>query len=160
VHKSAYMKKNFSGAQLSTLYRHMTGDDFHNPDTMLVLFSFGGKVNAVADDATANAQRNSIFKMCFQTFWPDAADDDFYVGWARDIYEDVFASTGGVPVPGDTYEGCYINYPDNDVADPARNRSGVPWPLLYYRGNYLRLQQVKRRYDPRDIFHHALSVQP
>ncbi|RZU53779.1 FAD/FMN-containing dehydrogenase [Krasilnikovia cinnamomea] len=160
VHKSAYMKQNFTDAQARTLFRHMTRDDFHNPDTMLVLFSFGGKVNAVDTHATANAQRGSIFKMCFQTFWPDPADDAFYVGWARDIYQEFFATTGGVPVPGDAYEGCYINYPDNDVADPAHNSSGVPWPLLYYRGNYPRLQRAKRRWDPRNIFRHALSIQP
>jgi hypothetical protein len=160
VHKSAYMRKNFTDAQIRTLHKHMTGEDFHNPDTMLVLFSFGGKVNDVAADATANAQRDSIFKMCFQTFWADAEDDDFYVGWARGIYEAVFGSTGGVPVPGESYDGCYINYPDNDVADPAHNRSGVPWPLLYYRGNYPRLQRVKRRWDPRDTFRHALSIRP
>lgn len=160
VHKSAYMRKNFTDAQIRTLHKHMTGDDFHNPDTMLVLFSFGGQVNDVAADATANAQRDSIFKMCFQTFWADAEDDDFYVGWARGIYEEVFGSTGGVPVPGESYDGCYINYPDNDVADPAHNRSGVPWPLLYYRGNYSRLQRVKRRWDPRDTFRHALSIKP
>jgi len=160
VHKSAYMKQNFTDAQIRTLYRHMTGADFTNPDTMLVLFSFGGKVNEVDSGATANAQRSSIFKMCFQTFWPDPSDDDFYVGWARDIYEEVFATTGGVPVPGEVYEGCYINYPDNDVADPAHNKSGVPWPLLYYPGNYARLQRVKRRWDPANVFRHALSVQP
>ncbi|MEV6635135.1 FAD-binding protein [Actinoplanes sp. NPDC051470] len=160
VHKSAYMRRNFTDAQIRTLHKHMTGDDFHNPDTMLVLFSFGGKVNDVAADATANAQRDSIFKMCFQTFWADAEDDDIHVGWARGIYEDVFASTGGVPAPGDSYDGCYINYPDNDVADPAHNRSGVAWPLLYYRGNYARLQRVKRRWDPRDTFRHALSIRP
>lgn len=68
AHKSAYTRRNFSPAQVASLYRNMSGEDFRNPNTMVVLLSFGGQVNAVADDATANAQRSSAFKMCFQTF--------------------------------------------------------------------------------------------
>lgn len=160
THKSAYMLRNFSDAQVATLYRHMTGADFHNPDTMLVLFSFGGQVNAARGDATANAQRSSVFKMCFQTFWESPADDAFYLGWARGIFEEFFVATGGVPTPGSSADGCYINYPDNDMADPAHNRSGVPWHTLYFKDNYPRLRQVKRRWDPTNYFRHALSIEP
>ncbi|WP_019891705.1 FAD-dependent oxidoreductase [Streptomyces purpureus] len=158
AHKSAYMRTNFTDHQVAAMYRHLTSPDFHNPDTMIVLFSFGGQVNALAPDATANAQRSSVFKMCFQTFWADKDEDAFYLGWARGIYEDFFAKTGGVPVIDDTTDGCYINYPDTDVADPRRNRSGVPWTTLYYKDNYPRLQQVKKAYDPTDYFRHSLSV--
>ncbi|WP_242001735.1 BBE domain-containing protein [Kribbella steppae] len=42
----------------------------------------------------------------------------------------------------------YINYPDVDLADPAYNKSGVPWHDLYYLGNYPRLQQIKAKWDP------------
>ncbi|WP_326702331.1 FAD-dependent oxidoreductase [Streptomyces cyaneofuscatus] len=160
VHKSGYMRKNFSATQISALYRHMTRPDFQNPDTMLVLFSFGGRVNAVAPDATANAQRDSVFKMTFQTFWPNAEDDQFYLDWIRDLYRDFFAETGGVPTIGGRTDGCYINYADSDMADPAHNTSGIPWHTLYYKGNYAKLQQVKRRYDPADFFRHSLSVKP
>ncbi len=127
---------------------------------MLVLFSFGGKVNAVGPHETANAQRRSNWKMCFQTFWESADDDAFFLGWLRGLFEDFFASTGGVPVPGKSGDGCYINYPDNDMADPAHNRSGVPWSTLYYKDNYPRLQQMKRRYDPTNFFRHAISIEP
>lgn len=160
AHKSAYMRKNFTDHQISALYQYMSRPDFKNPDTMLVLFSFGGQVNAAAPDATANAQRSSIFKMCFQTFWQEENEDEFYLGWLRGLYEDFFAATGGVPLIDDSTDGCYINYPDRDVTDPRRNRSGVPWQTLYYKDNYPRLQQVKRRYDPSDFFRHSMSIKP
>jgi len=160
AHKSALMRKGFSDQQLSTMYRHLTAREYWNPDTMIVLFSYGGQVNASAPDATAAAQRSSIFKMLFQTFWTDPAGDAAGLGWARGIYEEFFASTGGVPVPGDAYEGCYINYPDTDLKDPAHNRSGATWHDLYYRDNYRRLGQVKSRWDPTGYFHHSLSVEP
>ncbi|WP_066952621.1 FAD-dependent oxidoreductase [Streptomyces lushanensis] len=160
AHKSAYMRKNFSDHQVSVMYRHMSDENYPNPDTMIVLFSFGGQVNAVPEDATANAQRSSVFKMCFQTFWPDESGDAAALGWARGIYEDFFSATGGVPVPNENQDGCYINYPDTDVADSRRNLSGVPWTTLYYKNNYAKLQQVKRRWDPSDFFHHSLSIRP
>ncbi|MEU1091510.1 FAD-dependent oxidoreductase [Streptomyces sp. NPDC005576] len=159
-HKSAYLKKGFTDQQIATLYQQMSRPDFTNPDTMLVLFSFGGQVNAAAPDDTANAQRSSIFKMCLQTFWQEESEDEFYLGWLRDTYEAFFSTTGGVPVIGDATDGCYINYPDRDVTDPRHNRSGVPWQTLYYKDNYPKLQQVKKRYDPSDFFRHSMSVKP
>ncbi|MFF8996254.1 BBE domain-containing protein [Streptomyces sp. NPDC014983] len=159
-HKSAYMRRNFTDAQLTALYKYMTRPDFTNPDTMLVLFSFGGQVNAVPEDATANAQRASVFKMCFQTFWSDPDEDEFYLGWLRDLYGEFFAASNGVPEINDATDGCYINYPDRDMTDPRYNRSGSPWTTLYYKGNYPRLQQVKRRYDPDNVFRHSMSIAP
>jgi hypothetical protein len=127
---------------------------------MLVLFSFGGQVNAVPRNATANAQRRSAFKICLQTFWESPADDEYFLGWERDTYQAMFADTGGVPVPGGAADGCYINYPDVDVADPAHNTSGVAWSELYYQDNYPRLQRTKRSWDPLNYFTHRLGVQP
>ncbi|MEJ2852390.1 MULTISPECIES: FAD-dependent oxidoreductase [unclassified Saccharothrix] len=160
AHKSAYMLAAFTPEQITTLYDYMTRPDFTNPDTMLVLFSSGGRVNAVAPDATANAQRRSTYKMCFQTFWERPEDDEFYLGWLRGLYSEFFAATGGVPVPDTQADGCYINYPDNDMADPAHNRSGVSWEELYFKGNLPRLREVKRRYDPTDYFRHSMSIAP
>jgi Berberine and berberine like len=53
------------------------------------------------------------------------------------------------PQPDDTMDGCYVNYPDVDLPD---------WEHLYYLGNYPRLQRVKARWDPHDVFHHAPSI--
>jgi aclacinomycin oxidase len=68
-------------------------------------------------------------------------------------------STGGVPVPGDVDGGCFVNFPDNDLADPRWNTSGVPWPELFYRDNYPRLRQAKAKWDPNNVFRHALSIE-
>lgn len=159
AHKSAYLNQRFSDEQISVLYRQMTRPDFTNPNTMLVLFSFGGQVNAVSPEATANAQRQSAFKFCLQTFWPDPADDDFYLGWERETYEAMFASTGGVPAPNEKQDGCYINYPDVDMANPAHNRSSVGWQDLYFKGNYPRLQRAKVIWDPTNYFTHSLGIE-
>jgi FAD/FMN-containing dehydrogenase len=53
-----------------------------------------------------------------------------------------------------------INHPDVDLADPEWNTSGVPWHTLYYKDNYPRLQRIKARWGPRNVFRHALSICP
>ncbi|WP_251018778.1 FAD-dependent oxidoreductase [Streptomyces sp. ISL-11] len=160
AHKSAYLRKNFTDTQVAALYAALTDPNYKNARTMAILFSYGGQVNAVAPDATAYAQRSSAFKLLFQTFWNDPAQDDTHLGWIRGMYGKFFAETGGVPGLNGQSDGCYINYPDSDMADPKINTSGVPWHALYYKDNYARLQQVKKRWDPADVFRHSLSVAP
>jgi aclacinomycin oxidase len=69
-----------------------------------------------------------------------------------------FAQTGGAPVPNEMTGGCMIPHADSDLRDPVMNKSGVPWHRFYYGDNYPRLQKVKAKWDPLNIFHHALSV--
>jgi FAD/FMN-containing dehydrogenase len=45
----------------------------------------------------------------------------------------------------------YRNYPDLDFED---------WEVAYYGASYPRLQELKARYDPEDLFHHPQSVRP
>ncbi|WP_371792354.1 FAD-binding protein [Streptomyces sp. NBC_01471] len=157
--KAAYLRRSFTGPQLTTVYRHLTNST-GTPDGSLELIGYGGQVNTVRPTATAVAQRDAVMKADFHTVWADATDDAAGLAWVRDFYRDVYRDTGGVPVPGRTSDGSYINYPDTDLADPAWNTSGVPWHTLYYKGNYPRLQRVKSRWDPRDVFRHALAIEP
>jgi aclacinomycin oxidase len=90
--------------------------------------------------------------------WLDPNDEAANLAWVRAFYGQLFADSGGVPVPGEAYAGSFINHPDVDLADPRLNTSGVPWHTLYYRENYPRLQQIKARWDPGDVFNHALSI--
>ncbi|MFE9648264.1 FAD-binding oxidoreductase [Streptomyces sp. NPDC006365] len=159
-HKSAYMRTGLDDHQVATLHHHLTSEAHANPDAMVVLLSFGGRVNAISPSETASVQRSSAFKMLFQSFWGDPAQDEANIRWVRELYEDFFHAAGGVPAPGERYQGCYINYPDTDLRDPHRNRSGIPWHTLYYGDNYQRLQQTKRLWDPSGFFHHSLSVEP
>nr|WP_246241900.1 BBE domain-containing protein [Flexivirga aerilata] len=114
----------------------------------------------MAPASRAIPHRDSVVKVQYSVSWADPADDAIHLDWIRRLYRDVFASTGGVPVPDAVSDGAYINYPDTDLADATWNTSAVAWSHLYYKDNYRRLQKVKRAHDPLDIFHHALSVRP
>jgi FAD/FMN-containing dehydrogenase len=156
--KDALLKRRLSDRQFGVAYDYLTRTDYDVMGGMLGLATYGGRINTVASDATASAQRGAILDMACNTGWLDPRDEAKNLRWVRDFYQDIFADSGGVPVPGDAYDGAFINHPDTDLADPAFNTSGVPWHTLYYKTSYPRLQRVKARYDPRNVFRHALSI--
>ncbi|HEV8082066.1 MAG TPA: BBE domain-containing protein [Chitinophagaceae bacterium] len=113
----------------------------------------------MASDVTASFQRNAILTTACVAGWLNPEEESKYLEWVRNCYKDVFNKTGGVPVPNMQLGGCIIAHPDNDLANPEFNKSGVPWHTLYYQDNYARLQKVKATWDPLNIFKHSLSVQ-
>jgi aclacinomycin oxidase len=157
--KAGYLRKGYSDTQLSAIYQALT-DKTGTPDKGMLLVGYGGQVQAVSPTATAVAQRDVVMKAVFQSAWFSADEDAANIAWVQQFYRSVYAETGGAPVPDAVSHGSYINYPDVDLADPTQNTSGVPWYELYYGQNYPRLQQIKAKWDPRDVFHHAMSVQP
>jgi hypothetical protein len=157
--KDALLRKRLTDHQIGVAFDYLTRTDHDIMGGMLGLATYGGRINAVAPDATASAQRGSILDMACTTGWLDPAEEARNVAWVRSFYRELFADSGGVPVPGEAYDGSFINHPDVDLADPALNTSGVPWHTLYYKTGYPRLQRVKARWDPRNVFRHALSVQ-
>jgi aclacinomycin oxidase len=156
--KDAMLKRRLSDEQIDTAYHHLTRGDCDVMGGMLGLATYGGRINTVPPDATASAQRASIIDLACSVGWLDPRDEEQSLRWAREFYRELFRETGGVPVPGDRYDGAFINHPDTDLADTALNTSGVPWHSLYYQANYPRLQRVKQRWDPRNVFRHALSI--
>lgn len=164
-YKSTYMKENFTTAEAKCIYRHLTrplpGIDLKA--TTLAVDSYGGAINRTNMLAeTSSSQRSSIMKLQYQSYWTDREDDAARLQWMKDFYKDVYSNESvperyaGTPYPGARYQGCYINYPDKDMlAYPF-------WPQLYYGDGdlYPFLQDVKQRYDPNNVFHHAMSVRP
>jgi len=155
---ASLLKRRLSDRQIGVAYDHLTRTDHDVMGGMLGLATYGGRINTVAPDATAAAQRHAILDLACNTGWLDARDEAKNLTWVRLFYRDLFAESGGVPVPGQEYDGALINHPDTDLADPALNTSGVPWPTLYYQAGYPRLQRIKAQWDPRNVFRHALSI--
>lgn len=157
--KGAYLRQPFSDEQTATIYKYVA-DPHYYAHTVVLLFSYGGEINTISPAATAAPQRDSILKNYLGTYWVRPEDDEAHVARLRALYAELFSATGGVPAPGTATDGSYINYPDVDLADPRLNTSGIPWHTLYFKDSYPRLQRVKARFDPSNMFRHALSVEP
>lgn len=164
-YKSTYMKKSFTKSEAACLFKHMTrtipGVNLNG--SMLLIDSYGGAINRKEMmKQTAIPQRASAMKLQFISYWSNEAEDAGHLQWMNEFYKELYSGPDSdpdhkeTPFPGDRYEGCYINYPDKDMLGYSF------WPTLYYgEGNlYPFLQDVKRRYDPHNIFHHAISIRP
>jgi aclacinomycin oxidase len=156
--KGALLRSALDGSQVRTVFERLTGDGWRGSAATFV--TWGGEINALSPHDTAVAERDSVALFSVASLWDDPQADDEHVTWTRTLYRDVFAATGGVPVPGDRTGGCFINWPDPDLLDGEWNRSGVPWSELDYGGNYKQLRHAKARWDPHQVFKHVLSVEP
>ena len=171
-YKSAYMRKSFEDEDIRKIYRHLTrkmrdssGRRISMRDSLLQVDSYGGKINTVARESTAVWQRDSIYKLQYQTYWPiqrgansNSSTGEVNLQWIRAFYADIYAETNGIPDPTidatGQLDGCYINYPDVDL-----NHHGLKKALqLYYGDNLGRLMQTKSAWDPFDFFNHSQSI--
>ncbi|MFI0373136.1 FAD-binding oxidoreductase [Actinomadura sp. 1N219] len=161
-YKSAYLRKPFTEQQIDAMWAYLGNEeyvDYVNKQALIQVDSYGSAVNSPLHD-TAARQRDSILKMQYQVYWTrQDVEEDTHIAWIRDIYKATFAETGGVPVAdGDVTDGCYIGYPDVDLNDERWNESGQSWETLYYKDAYERLQEVKRHWDPLNVFSHEQSI--
>ncbi|HYI13310.1 MAG TPA: BBE domain-containing protein, partial [Thermoanaerobaculia bacterium] len=158
--KGAFLRSALNGSQIRTIFERLTSDDYGWRGAMAGFTTWGGKINAWSPQDTAVAERDSVALFAVGNFWDNPDEDEKHLTWNRTLYRDVFAATGGVPVPNDRTGGCFVNWPDPDLLEAEWNQSGVPWSELYYGGNYNKLQEAKGRWDPRRVFNHVLSVEP
>jgi FAD/FMN-containing dehydrogenase len=119
----------------------------HGPDVPVVnstvhIYPINGAAHRVEADATAFAYRDANFATVIAGMWPDPADNEANIGWVKDYYE------ATAPL---SEEGGYVNFMSDD--DQGRIRAN-------YRGNYDRLVEVKRRYDPDNLFHMNQNIRP
>lgn len=164
-YKSNYMRRGFTREEAAIFYKHLNrtipGTDLRG--CTVLADSFGGAVNKKQMlEETSLAQRSSVLKCQFIASWSDPKQDEGHIQWMRDFFTELYAKTpagpkySGTPFWSDQYEGCYINYPDVDMLQYDF------WPQLYYGTGdlYPFLQSVKKKYDPNNIFHHAMSIRP
>jgi len=119
----------------------------HGPNAPTVsstmhLYPINGACHDVAGDATAFGHRDANFSMVVLAASNDPADDDAHTKWVRD-YSDAVAPY--------SEPGGYINFMDDDDSGRVRDN---------YGGNYDRLVEIKRRYDPENLFRVNQNIAP
>jgi FAD/FMN-containing dehydrogenase len=106
-----------------------------SPHTAIVLADTHGAFARVAPDATAYAHRDLPFDLVILSSWSDPAENERNVAWTRDLHQAVRPYEPG---------GVYVNDLD---ADDGQDRTREA-----YGANYARLTEVKRRWDPENVF--------
>jgi hypothetical protein len=111
-------------------------------ETATLLFPIDGACHRVSPEETAFAYRDADFAVGLGPSWPDPADSAANTEWGRRYSEAVAPYVE---------EGGYVNFMSDD--DQGRVRAN-------YRQNYDRLVEVKRRYDPNNLFRMNQNIAP
>ena len=114
-----------------------------SPMTLIGIEHFHGAVSRVGVSDTAVPHREPGYNLIITSVWTDPGATDDNVAWTRETYaalEPHFSSLR------------YVNYFDaDDVGDAVR---------AAYGPNYERLREIKRRYDPENLFRLNTNIEP
>jgi len=114
-----------------------------SPLNAILLEHFHGAVTRVGVSDSAVPHREVGYNLVMPSVWLDAADTEANIAWTRatfDLFSPYFA------------ERRWLNYfSDDDGTDAVR---------AAYGPNYDRLVELKRRYDPENVFHLNHNIDP
>jgi FAD/FMN-containing dehydrogenase len=115
------------------------------PSTMtsILLEHFHGAVTRVGVTETAVPHRDQGWNLVIPSVWLDADDNEANIAWSRDTFAMMRRHFG---------TGRWLNYLGDDQAEDAIRAA--------YGPNYERLREVKRRYDPDNVFHLNHNIAP
>ena len=119
----------------------------HGPNVPVVnstvhIYPINGACHRVAPDETAFAYRDATFATVIAGMWPDPTQNEANTKWVRDYYD------ATAPL---SEEGGYVNFMAEDDQDRIRAN---------YKGNFDRLVEVKRAYDPDNVFRVNQNIKP
>ena len=106
------------------------------------IYPIDGAASRPANDATAWAYRDAKWSQAIVGVDPDPANAGLIKQWVVDYWEALHPYSAG---------GAYANF----MMDEGQDRVQAA-----YRGNYQRLTEVKKRYDPTNFFHVNQNIKP
>lgn len=139
--KSTYLKGLDDG-----IIREITAHLARRPSEMTFssIWKFGGAMQRVPADASGFGDRSAPFMLSLDAIWSDAKDDAANVGWVRDAWSDMQRHSTG---------RLYLNFPGlGEDKSLVRNALGET--------TFARLQDVKRRFDPGNLFRMNQNIVP
>jgi hypothetical protein len=119
------------------------GSSCTSPTSCLLVQQIHGAASRVAPEETAFALREEAYIVNILAAWEeDAAEADQHLAWADGCWRALgpYATSG-----------VYINFLGDDQEEQVR---------AAYGGNYQRLQALKQRYDPTNVFQHTQNIPP
>jgi FAD/FMN-containing dehydrogenase len=114
-----------------------------SPMSAILFEHLHGEVTRIPVESAAVAQRDEGYNLLIPGVWMDPAETDANVAWTRDTYDALRPYFR---------DGRWLNYlGDDEPADAIR---------AAYGPNYERLVDIKRKYDPENVFHLNHNIDP
>ncbi|MGH0601808.1 BBE domain-containing protein, partial [Bacillus mycoides] len=103
--------------------------------------NWGGAIRNVPKDETAFYWRTPLFYTEWNATWVDPSEEASSLASVEKVRKLLKPYT----------VGSYVNVPDESIKHFGN---------AYWRSNFKRLQKVKTKYDPENVFHHPQSIPP
>jgi FAD/FMN-containing dehydrogenase len=115
------------------------------PFSILLLEAITGQARREPDGGAAFGQRAAAWNVSALGIWEDPAADDAHTGWVRGFVDRIR--------PGSLTGAGYGNY---SSADESAERIRA----AYGEERFARLQRIKARYDPENVFRFNHNIPP
>jgi FAD/FMN-containing dehydrogenase len=113
-----------------------------SPHCEIFIGLIAGAPNRIAPNAMAYGHRDAKFVLNVHGRWDEAKDDQKCIRWARAFFN------ASAPYAS---SGAYVNFMTAEEGDRV---------AAAYGSNYDRLVEIKRRYDPENVFHLNQNIKP
>jgi FAD/FMN-containing dehydrogenase len=111
-----------------------------SPHCEIFVACIAGASNRIAPDATAYRYRDAKYVLNVHSRWESPSEDQKCIAWARDFFKASAPFASG---------GAYVNFMTEEEGDRV---------LSVYGPNYQRLTEIKRKYDPGNLFHFNQNI--
>ncbi len=118
------------------------GPDVPTFQTAMHIYPVGGAAQRVGKNETAYSYRNANYSTVIAAVDPDLANMPKHTEWVRAYWDALHPYSAG---------GAYVNF----MMDEGEERVAAS-----YRDNYARLAEIKRTYDPTNLFHLNQNIRP
>jgi FAD/FMN-containing dehydrogenase len=115
-----------------------------SPMADVIVWHHGGAMSRVDESETAYGGRDTAFFVTGEASWDDPSLTDGAIAWARDLWATMERHSTGA---------FYLNFAGLGEEAEALVRGG-------YGDNYERLTELKRTYDPENLFRMNLNITP
>ncbi|WP_201377942.1 FAD-binding oxidoreductase [Ktedonobacter sp. SOSP1-52] len=133
---SVWVYDAFPPEAIETVHRFLANAP--SPQANIWCLNWGGAVSRIPTDATAFYHRQAKFYMEWDSPWTNDTEAGPATAWVEQFREALQPYVNG----------SYINVPNRSITDLR----------VYYGDNLARLQEVKRKYDPENVFHFEQSI--
>lgn len=116
-----------------------------SPNTLSSIWNFGGATARVAAADSAFGDRSMPYMLSIDSVWEAPEDDEANIAWTRAFWERMkpYSDRGRI----------YLNF-------PGLGEEGEELVRRSYGANFARLVEVKRKYDPLNVFRFNQNIKP
>ena len=116
-----------------------------SPNTLSSIWNFGGATAEVATADSAFGDRSMAYMCSIDSIWEGSANDHVNIAWTRDFWQrlEPYSDRGRI----------YLNF-------AGFGEEGEELVRRSYGPNFAKLAEIKRKYDPQNVFRFNQNIAP